>query len=363
MAGALVAYCTSDDDDRSWYQPKYHYYDAVASLTVEGEPVEVRGTIECTRHFDTTSSGKLWIPVLFIPPTNTHDYESSANAIGKRLTSGAGILVIPQNLCEYGWPKDDRIHKDRFAKVNQSGFLPYVFWLDDADNPTRIEAYVSEAYYAGPSPRVVFHSLKYENAEARPWLWPRFPPKLADEIGWLGGKLTENLFRGYFAVPVDQGRWSRIEGLEEEVNTFSGLVVAPCERLTAEFCEELRSLSDGLRSRFARSGVLRPDGRFAKRRPEIFKRRYAANRKIIPLLPRDGGVFTEIQPFDHRGYVVAIPYQHVKGPDIVKFMIGEYRFSTIVGAYKKGLIFDSAEQRFYRIEYLSIGKNDFLGVY
>lgn len=132
----------------------------------------------------------------------------------KRLPSGAGVFFNIPIHERYSLPKE------LTSKPGGPDRLPFAFWLDNARDPSRMEAYFSEEYYQQPSPHVVIDALASRDL---PECEPADP---GDEIPWLGGSREGRFLHGNFVHIVPEAEWSTFPKVAEalrEVKEFKSI--------------------------------------------------------------------------------------------------------------------------------------------
>ncbi len=122
--------------------PEDRYYRVEVDLTVEGEAVTVSGNFACRGH--------AW------------EWDALTHVMGQRLSSGAGVLVVPPSPC--GWRAWSLlIFFEAYSLAQQTSSqedAPLILWLDSAEAPRQIEAYMTPEYFRGANTRVQFHEMR-----------------------------------------------------------------------------------------------------------------------------------------------------------------------------------------------------------
>lgn len=199
-----------------WYDlVPYRWYDEVVlDVTVEGERMQISATSECRwRHYVT------------MPDANRTGYKVTGGIVAKRLPSGAALVIRPGAFCHTGgrvkiegiegregyyYANDIDYFHEGMWKPQPVTDAPLMLWLDDAENPTQIEAYVSLDYYEHPNARVKLHGFTRQ-AKRRGSV-----TDVRDEVPWLAkgnsfwsGLEDAETWIGHFYWAVPQSVWQK----------------------------------------------------------------------------------------------------------------------------------------------------------
>ena len=142
--------------------PKDTVYRVDVTVQIEGEVVTVSGTFQC-RYWEKSRWEAFDSPFL-------RGYKIRNRAMSLRLQSGAGLIVVPEPRCLM------------YNKQPTKPEIPLILWLNDADTPTVMEAYVSQSFYQSISPRLKFLSMKYGQGAWDDWVDP------AVAVPWLSAE-------------------------------------------------------------------------------------------------------------------------------------------------------------------------------
>lgn len=215
-----------------YYRLKYDtYYDFGVEIEAEGKRYELYSEFHCrTVGWTTSLSGE------GTGPQRARGW----TVLAKRLPSGAAVLVETPNLCRQSiyWDSpfsfsarssrreiwlNNRPHtsggwrKYKDWSVPQD-FVPFIFWLNDASEPTVIEQYKERSYYQQADARVKIHRVwggirfdadPVDPTHELPILKKMYGNGLGDHP-YTRPKITFKYapFYGYSAVPIPQEVWS-----------------------------------------------------------------------------------------------------------------------------------------------------------
>jgi len=183
------------------------FYEVGVSFSAEGQDFEHTAIVEIrpTKIAFTT----------FSMSREVHTVQMT-NWMGKLLPSGAAVLFrMPDRLGTLAQAQSK-------AGASNIRFLPVAYWLDDADDPSTIESYVSEAYYEQPSPRLRIHSFSVRKIADGTATDPRV------NIGWLAESDDVGHQEGIYAEVVPKSQWEDIPEVAKmlhgvtEPHVFSG---------------------------------------------------------------------------------------------------------------------------------------------
>jgi len=139
--------------------------------------------------------------------------------MGKRLPSGAAVLFwVP-------WKGDLARLAQAQADAGERSvrFLPEAYWLDDADDPTVIESFVSPAYYEQSSPRIRIHWFSVKQVSNG------LPTDPRREIGWLSKSNDAGRFEGLYANVVTKSEWHQITDVAAALLDHTKFSILPSE--------------------------------------------------------------------------------------------------------------------------------------
>jgi hypothetical protein len=190
--------------------PGPRYLDVSVDLTVEGEPITISRVIECWPYFY-HELGSPFLPSL-VP---------AHQAITHRLQTGAGVIVvIPPAQCFSG------------ARPLPGDYIPLIAWVDDADNPTVIEAYFSGTLVRSSEARVRFRDMRIRNSTDLERV------ESPDEFGWwrnleqAGYKQDQSVPADWFAIfgrLLERPQWQTSQTLSEMLERAGGPLVLTSE--------------------------------------------------------------------------------------------------------------------------------------
>jgi len=159
--------------------------------------------------------------------------------VAKRLPSGAALVIRPGAFCHtrkrvkregydgYYYNNNIDYFHEGMWKPQPVTDAPLMLWLDDAENPTQIEAYVSLDYYEHPNARVKLHGFTRQAKRSGsvtdvrdevPWLAKgnSFWSGLEDAEKWIG--------HFYWAVPESIWREDAVFSRFADVQVRSSFV-------------------------------------------------------------------------------------------------------------------------------------------
>jgi len=195
-------------------KPRFHWYSIRADFEVAGKPVSVGGVIECARKGPD-------LPPLNLGSGPGNPYDPSTEAFAAPLETGGVVIISPPPTCRY--PKGSLEYD--FPK----GFYPTVYWIDDAEKPSRMEIYFSDAYYQQPDARVQFVGFEAERLSWGAFSWStifgnRQLERLYSIVPWF--KKQEPLwFRGFYTVKAGPDDLAGVPGLLEELEDITSLTM------------------------------------------------------------------------------------------------------------------------------------------
>ena len=214
-----------------WMRAQYHdgprYFEVTARLEVEGAPVEITRVMECEPYFfHRFGEGyfkKRWY--------------MRNDAMTHRLPDGSGVIILVPKLCDaFAHPQPADAPQWGAFPDFPDGFVPLVFWTEDADNPEVLEGYHSFAALNRPDARVRFKSITLRND---PTLKPSPSP---NEFGVMSTALyegnpeghrpkTDLNYTGYYLLAAEKEVWRRVPELDAALSqgTGSRFLEAPLE--------------------------------------------------------------------------------------------------------------------------------------
>ncbi len=198
LAGLLLLTALAGCDDPS----KNRHYRVEVDVVAEGELVTMASDFVCVHKWNEAGGGG--------------DLHKRTNAVAKRLPSGAALIALPFGFCgSTYW----RYHNDGRSLPDLQSFAhkdepPLILWLDDAETPDLIEAYVSPEYYKGPSPRVDFREIRVEALKKAKQTDPR------KEVPAIASKSKDSVFFGYTAFAYPKSYWQDYPELAEWLNSL-----------------------------------------------------------------------------------------------------------------------------------------------
>ncbi len=214
-----------------WMRARYHdgprYFEVTARLEVEGAPVEITRVMECEPYFfHRFGEGyfqKRWY--------------MRNDAMTHRLPDGSGVIVLVPKLCDaFAHPQPADTPQWRAFPDFPDGFVPLIFWTEDADNPEVLEGYHSFAALNRPGSRVRFKSITLRND---PNLKPSPSP---NEFGVMSTAIYEGNpeghrpkvdlnYAGYYLIAAEEEDWRRVPELDAVLSQGGGsrFLEAPLE--------------------------------------------------------------------------------------------------------------------------------------
>lgn len=169
-----------------------HAFNIVVDLTAEGETVQIRRRVICDPRRD--------------PQTGFLSWTRYPASLGARLKSKAAVIVVTPDICGPAATALVR-GKNELAKR----FVPLIAWINDADDPTKLEVYVSTEYSERSDARIRFDGIKVVAVDQT--LLPESAP---GEFGWLGEspgerRLRRNtrFFSGFYAKEIHENEWGK----------------------------------------------------------------------------------------------------------------------------------------------------------
>ena len=260
-------------------------FEVTVDLVVEGEPVTITRTVNCVPYFRTGefNFGQSW--------------KASLESFGKRLKSGDAVIVVAPPLCgiaELPSGEDSR----PIAIYDE--YMPLIRWVDDPDQPTVIEDYISRGYHAAPNQRVGYKGM---SARAVPYDSAATEP---EDLDWFSAGRSNALnpresvtANGYVVWPIPEGEWSKIDEIVDEIRALDQISVLSPEivrHLAAQFSPQIHYdwIDRG-------QGLVPGPGPMGYGGSLRMKRDLA---QIMPLTLNDG---TFESNRDERGYLILYP--------------------------------------------------------
>ncbi|MEM1396584.1 MAG: hypothetical protein AAGH38_03940, partial [Pseudomonadota bacterium] len=102
--------------------------------------------------------------------------------MAKRLPSGAGLIAVPPPICSMNintWRKGGEVREQVIAERISYDNPPPVYWLDNVDDPARVEVYFGRDYYDHPNARILLHDVVIGVLDEATVADPR------NEVGWI----------------------------------------------------------------------------------------------------------------------------------------------------------------------------------
>ncbi len=150
------------------------------------------------------------------------------NWVSQKLPSGAAVLFkVPH--------KDMRVLHRARKQQKKAPAYPYVYYFDDAEAPSVVEAIVSELYYDLPSTRVAvteFAAGKAIDCD---------PHDLTPAVPWLEKEYSERRLEGLFAHVVTKEEWQAVPELFEVLDTVTEFTSFAEDRLKSGLAQLPRS--------------------------------------------------------------------------------------------------------------------------
>jgi hypothetical protein len=212
-ADAFIAAARASDEEE--LKKYWRYFEMTVAFSAEGKEFQERAVFGCHPYYSRRVE-KTYL-----------QFNIDVPWLAVRLPSGAGLLFgVPARLClkELARVGLESTGELRYRTPFPSGYLPPVLWLDNADNPTVIEAYVAETYYGGPSPRLRVRDVAVRPVATGP---------IADQskrVGWLASKGKEASFAGFYATVVPRSEWERYPAIRAIVSKFDHLTMLSNEQ-------------------------------------------------------------------------------------------------------------------------------------
>lgn len=224
--------------------PAYHWTSVVAEFDVNGQRVDVGGIAECERHFGSLLER-------FVPTERRLPWKTRSFAYATGLDDGSVLLIRPPVPCgRWNRPLTDYLPDD---------FYPLVYWLDDAEAPSRMEVYFSKQYYERPDARIRLIDFRVRRLGIgfTPLRRPSIhedPDRIFELVPWLRSREPLG-FRGFVATVAGREVWQQVPGLDAAIDQSAGLTLlgpkselAQDERLlgpaSALLCPGIKSCSD-----------------------------------------------------------------------------------------------------------------------
>ena len=198
IAASLVVVVVAEiasDQIIQWFNPPY-WVEYRVDLVVDDEPVEISGAYQCTaraRYGEVTD---------ILPHIA---YEATRRLTGKRLPDNAFVHVTVPAFCYL---------PVKFRKE----FYPYIVWIDDADNPTMAETYVSGNYFDTPNPRVRYLGMVFKKVEEAGTACSGVEDYRVSDI---------SLFEGFHAYVISKDDWSQYPEIVSHVTAMQSVDEIP----------------------------------------------------------------------------------------------------------------------------------------
>lgn len=161
VIGAISLALSACDFRISEFDNPYRiYYEVTMDLSVEGERFDFSGVFQCKYDSDAVLGFYLY-GSWHAPRYKLVRYRQMA----KRLPSGAGLIAVPENLCKM--PRgvlaadESYVQKEIEKKINLEN-PPELYWLDNHENPSVIEAFTWPIYYQHQEARIELHDVSVE---------------------------------------------------------------------------------------------------------------------------------------------------------------------------------------------------------
>ncbi len=179
------------------------FYDVEVLVEAEGELHTINATLKC----EYKRAGLIRFFPLADGAAKLSGYGMDIASVGYRLPSGAGLVIHPGKYCAANAPRAWSLD----GEANDFDEIPTVYWLDNADKPDVIEAYVSEVYYQHPEARIKLLSLQMTSAS---W-WLSWATDPRDQVGWLKRGLSKKPHYTLSAYAIPPEVWLEVPFLKE----------------------------------------------------------------------------------------------------------------------------------------------------
>jgi len=332
MAVALVVGVLGTTEGSWWLRSIFlepRAFVVTVDLSVENERLKLTQEINCIPYlrWEGLASFRAWRPAI--------------RQFGERLKSGGAVIVTtPGILCGPAHLEQDERSK---GLAIPEGHIPYIKWVDNADRPGLIEAYVSKDYFSRSNPRVRFHgmtarAIPYDSSYPAedPFDWSSKPRSDWDAQDHLG------MFPGFYAWPIMEEQWSKDDTIAGYVRPLDEAQVLPPD--ISSKMEKFYGIID--HSWFLIGRGLPPgpgvDGVYRHRDSDLNLGR------LLPLSKR--GISYETKP-QEQGYIAYYRSEEDK-PNIswptIEFVVGD---STLpVQTSEMPAVYDPTTKTIYRIE-------------
>ncbi len=137
-------------------------------------------------------------------------------AVTKRLPSGAGLIALPPGFCGSSYWRghfDGKSLPDLQSQTSKHRSM-LILWLDNAETPDLIEAYVSPEYYKGPNPRIEIREMRVEALKKAKQTDPR------KEVPAIANQSRDGVFFGYTAFAYPKSYWEKYPEFAEWLSSL-----------------------------------------------------------------------------------------------------------------------------------------------
>ena len=198
---------------RSLFHDGPRYFELTANLEIEGEPIEIRRTIECEPYFQHRFGAGYFKKRWYM----------ANEAMTHRLSDGSGVIVVIPKLCEaFAKPQPPGAPEWGAFPELPENFIPLILWTPDAENPELLEAYYSFDSLARPNSRVRFRSISLRND---PQLRPQSSPhefglwNNASYEGYVASNrpIPRPNYTGYHVVAIASDVWRSVPELDHSL--------------------------------------------------------------------------------------------------------------------------------------------------
>jgi hypothetical protein len=191
----LVVWSIASDQIIQWFHPPY-WVEYRVDLVVDDEPVEISGGYQCTARARVNEVTDI------IPQVA---YRANRRLAGKRLPDNAFVHVTVPAFCY-------------LPATFRKDFYPYIVWIDDADNPTVAETYVSGNYFDTPNPRVRILGMDFWRVEEPKTAYSGIEDYRVSDI---------SRFEGFHAYAVSEDDWSQYPKIVSHVTAMQSVGEIP----------------------------------------------------------------------------------------------------------------------------------------
>jgi len=303
-------------------------FEVTIDLTVEGDQLKITRKINCIPYlrWEGLPSGQSWRPAF--------------RQFGERLKSGGAVIGVTPLLCGHAYLEQDEPSKDLAIP---EGHIPYFRWVDNADSPGLIEAYISKDYFSRLNPRVRYHGM---TARALPYdaSFPANDPfdwSLKNGLSW-DNQDHLDIFVGFYAWPIaEEEQWSKDANVADYLRSLDQAQVLP-EAISSKL-GRFSAQIDG--SWFASGMGVQPGPNLSG----SYRRRDVKYRlgDFLPLLKTGDGHEIKSQ---ERDYLVFYPFDNSKSEDKYKptttFFIGDR--ALFLQAHETPAVYDPTTKTVYR---------------